>query len=183
MNPRTSTRAAEESMETPVGRLTLRATAHGLTHVQVDGSKKIPHDAPDPHPDALGHLDAALRALDEYFLGQSKSFDELTLAPAGTSFQLRVWQELLRIPYGETKSYGRLAHQIGRPSASRAVGMANGRNPIGVIIPCHRVIGADGSLTGYGGGLPMKEWLLHHEGALLVGPGARAAARHPPSFA
>ena len=88
------------------------------------------------------------------------------LAPAGTSFQLRVWQQLLRIPYGETTSYGELARQIERPSASRAVGMANGRNPIGVIIPCHRVIGADGSLTGYGGGLPMKEWLLHHEGAL-----------------
>ena len=166
MNPRSSSPYAEESMETSVGRLTLRAGAHGLTHVQVDGSKKISHDTPDPHPDALGHLDAALRALHEYFEGQRKSFDELTLAPAGTSFQLRVWQELLRIPYGETTSYGQLARQIGRPSASRAVGMANGRNPIGVIIPCHRVIGADGSLTGYGGGLPMKEWLLHHEGAL-----------------
>ncbi len=168
MNLRSSSPSAEGSMETPVGRLTLRASAHGLTHVQVVGSQKIPHDGPDPdpHPDALGHLDAAVRALDEYFEGQRKSFDKLTLAPAGTFFQLRVWQELLRILYGETTSYGQLARQIGRPSASRAVGLANGRNPIGVIIPCHRVIGADGSLTGYAGGLPMKEWLLQHEGAL-----------------
>ncbi len=155
-------------METPVGRLTLSASAHGLTSVQVVGSKKIPRDGaePDPHPDALGHLDAAVRALDEYFEGQRKSFDELTLAPAGTSFQLRVWQELLRIPYGETTSYGQFARQIGRPSAARAVGRANGRNPIGVIIPCKREIGAYGSLTGSGGGLPMKDWLLQHEGAL-----------------
>ena len=166
MNPQSSNPTAEQSMETPVGRLTLRASARGLTHVRVDGSKKIPHDPPDPDPDALGHLAAALSALGEYFEGRRKSFDELVLAPAGTSFQLRVWQQLLRIPYGETTSYGELARQIERPSASRAVGMANGRNPIGVIIPCHRVIGADGSLTGYGGGLPMKEWLLHHEGAL-----------------
>ncbi len=161
MIPRT-----EESMETPVGTLTVRASAHGLTHVQVDGSKKIPHDEPDPHPDALEHLEAARRALAEYFEGRRKSFDELVLAPVGTPFQQRVWQELLRIPYGHTTSYGQLARRIGRPTASRAVGMANGRNPIGVIIPCHRVIGADGSLTGYGGGLPMKEWLLQHEGAL-----------------
>ena len=158
--------STETSLETPVGTLTLRASANGLTHVQVDGSKKLPDDKAEPHPDAIVHLDAARRALDEYFTGQRKSFEELTLAPAGTPFQLRVWQELLRIPYGQTTSYGQLARQIGRPTGSRAVGMANGRNPIGVIIPCHRVIGADGSLTGYGGGLPMKEWLLQHEGAL-----------------
>jgi methylated-DNA-[protein]-cysteine S-methyltransferase len=90
----------------------------------------------------------------------------------GTAFQRRVWRELTEIPYGETWSYGQLAKRIGNPNASRAVGLANGRNPIAVIVPCHRVIGADGSLTGFGGGLPRKQWLLWHEGL----PGTRPLA-------
>lgn len=100
----------------------------------------------------------------EYFAGRRKEF-ELPLAPAGTAFQQRVWQELQRIPYSETISYGELATRVGNPKASRAVGAANGQNPISLIIPCHRVIGSDKSLTGYGGGLPIKEALLKHEGA------------------
>jgi methylated-DNA-[protein]-cysteine S-methyltransferase len=96
----------------------------------------------------------------------------LPLRMQGTDFQRRVWRELTAIPYGETWSYGQLAKRIGSPNASRAVGLANGRNPIAVIVPCHRVIGADGSLTGFGGGLPRKQWLLTHEGL----PGTRPLA-------
>lgn len=111
---------------------------------------------------------AELRAqLTEYFEGQRRVF-ELPLALAGSPFQLRVWRALQDIPYGETISYGELAHRIGVPSASRAVGVANAHNPISVIVPCHRVIGADGSLTGYGGGLSRKRWLLELEAGVLT---------------
>jgi methylated-DNA-[protein]-cysteine S-methyltransferase len=110
--------------------------------------------------------DAALaevsRQLDEYFAGDRVAFD-LALAPRGTPFQLEVWDQLCRIPYGETISYGELAKRVDRPGAARAVGAANGQNPIAIIVPCHRVIGADGSLTGFGGGLPWKRWLLNRE--------------------
>jgi methylated-DNA-[protein]-cysteine S-methyltransferase len=103
--------------------------------------------------------------LKEYFEGRRREF-ELPLAPEGTPFQLRVWNALLEIPYGETISYGELAARIGDRSASRAVGLANGSNPLPIVIPCHRVIGSNGKLTGYGGGLPIKERLLALEGAL-----------------
>ena len=112
-------------------------------------------------------LQAAHAQLKEYFAGVRRTF-ELELAPEGTAFQRRVWQALLRIPYGQTRSYGELARAIGKPTASRAVGAANGRNPIAIFIPCHRVIGADGSLTGYGWGTPVKARLLALEGARLV---------------
>jgi len=102
------------------------------------------------------------RQLDQYFAGDRTEFD-LPLAPAGTPFQLSVWDALRRIPYGETRSYREIAEAIGRPSATRAVGAANGRNPIAVIVPCHRVIGADGSLTGFGGGIERKRLLLDLE--------------------
>ena len=100
--------------------------------------------------------------LAEYFAGTRTVFD-LPLAPQGSGFQERVWHQLLAIPYGTTRSYGEIARAIGRPSASRAVGTANGANPIAIIVPCHRVIGQNGSLTGYAGGLPIKRWLLDHE--------------------
>src|SRR4051794_39712871 len=102
------------------------------------------------------------RQLDEYFAGTRTDFD-LEVAPRGTPFQLEVWRQLCRIPYGETISYGELARRVDRPGAARAVGSANGQNPIAIIVPCHRVIGADGSLTGFGGGLPWKRWLLARE--------------------
>ena len=105
-------------------------------------------------------------ALHAYFAGELQALSSLPAEPAGTPFQLRVWAALREIPVGETTSYGELARRIGRPGASRAVGAANGQNPVSLILPCHRVIGADGSLTGYGGGLARKEWLLRHEGAL-----------------
>jgi methylated-DNA-[protein]-cysteine S-methyltransferase len=109
----------------------------------------------------------AIAQLRAYFAGELRTF-ELPLAPHGTPFQRRVWDALLAIPYGTTTTYGRLAQQLGDPRAVRAVGLANGRNPIPIIIPCHRVIGANGSLIGYGGGLERKQWLLEREGALLV---------------
>jgi methylated-DNA-[protein]-cysteine S-methyltransferase len=104
----------------------------------------------------------AVRQLEAYFAGELTHFD-LQLDTGGTAFQQRVWGALQHIPYGTTTTYGRLASELGDPKAVRAVGLANGRNPISIIIPCHRVIGADGSLTGYGGGLPRKQWLLAHE--------------------
>lgn len=103
------------------------------------------------------------RQLAEYFAGERRAFD-LPLAPEGTGFQQLVWRALTTIPFGETRTYGQQALLIKRPSASRAVGAANGKNPIGIIVPCHRVIGANGTLTGYAGGLAMKQWLLEHEG-------------------
>jgi methylated-DNA-[protein]-cysteine S-methyltransferase len=125
-----------------------------------------PHDPP---PDAERDDDvlaAAATQLREYFAGDRLAFD-LALIPSGTAFQQRVWSALREIPYGRTTTYGELATGLGQPTASRAVGLANGRNPIAVIVPCHRVIGANGSLTGFGGGLPRKRWLLEHERAVL----------------
>jgi methylated-DNA-[protein]-cysteine S-methyltransferase len=116
-----------------------------------------PADGQDCDP-----LTEASRQLEEYFDGERTEFD-LLLTLNGTAFQRRVWAALREIPYGETISYGQLADRIGQPSASRAVGLANGRNPIGIIVPCHRVVGADGSLTGYGGGIERKRYLLSHE--------------------
>ena len=111
-------------------------------------------------------FDDVVGQLEEYFAGRRRQFD-LPLAPAGTPFQQRVWRALLDVPYGETISYGELASRIGQPTASRAVGLANGSNPLPIVIPCHRVIGASGKLTGYGGGLPIKQQLLALERGAL----------------
>ena len=105
------------------------------------------------------------RAFADYFGGDVQALERVPVATVGTAFQRKVWAALQRIPAGETRSYGQLASEIGEPDAARAVGLANGQNPIAIVIPCHRVIGADGSLTGFGGGLPRKRWLLTHEGA------------------
>jgi methylated-DNA-[protein]-cysteine S-methyltransferase len=109
----------------------------------------------------------AIRQLRAYFEGDLRSFD-LPLGPEGTAFQREVWKSLQAIPYGATRTYGEIARSLGKPTAFRAVGSANGRNPIPIIIPCHRVVGSDGSLTGFGGGLPVKHWLLAREGARLL---------------
>jgi methylated-DNA-[protein]-cysteine S-methyltransferase len=113
--------------------------------------------------DEAASVAAARQQVEEYFAGERQEFD-LELAPAGSEFQRRVWLALRQIPFGETRSYGDLARQLG--SSARAIGRANATNPIAVIVPCHRVIGADGTLTGYAGGLPMKQWLLEHEQGL-----------------
>ncbi|MCZ6785239.1 MAG: methylated-DNA--[protein]-cysteine S-methyltransferase [Proteobacteria bacterium] len=151
-------------IETPLGTCQLAATDEALVWAKLaDAPEKHLEDRPSRA--ARHHLEAATEALREYFDGARRQFDDLELAPSGTPFQVAVWNALREIPHGETESYGGLARRLGRPGAARAVGMANHHNPIWIIIPCHRVIGADGSLTGYGGGLPVKEWLLAHEGA------------------
>ena len=111
--------------------------------------------------------------LDAYFAGDLAALGRIPTSAVGSDFQRSVWAELKAIPHGETRSYGALARKLGKPDASRAVGLANGSNPIAVVVPCHRVIGADGSLTGFGGGLPRKKWLLEHEGAHFVRPSGR----------
>lgn len=150
------------SMDSPVGELTLfgdgEALGGVLTAAKDDRTRAVPEGwVPDP-----AAFTEAVRQLDAYFAGGLRGFD-LPLAPAGTDWQLRVWAALTGIPFGETTSYGQLAEELGRPTASRAVGTANGRNPISIIVPCHRVIGANGSLTGYAGGLSRKEFLLSLE--------------------
>lgn len=150
-------------IETKLGPCHLSASESGLTGARLERPGEAPPPAGVLPCAARAHLLAAARALEEYFAGERRDFDDLRLAPAGTPFQLAVWRALQRIPFGRTSSYGELARELGRPGAARAVGMANHRNPIWIIIPCHRVIGADGSLTGYGGGLAAKEWLLDHE--------------------
>lgn len=123
-----------------------------------------------------GRTAALRRQLEEYFAGRRRRFD-LDLAPAGTPFQRRVWEELTRIPYGETRSYAEVARSLGRPTATRAVGAANGANPVPIVIPCHRVVGTDGSLTGFGGGLEAKQTLLALEGGQGTLPLAVPARR------
>lgn len=152
-------------IDSPVGPLLLAADD---THLQVLEFETPAHpvkrgDGWQPGRNAV--LDAAQAQLDEYFAGTRQQFD-LPLAPQGTEFQRAVWWKLADIPYGQTISYAQLASRIGKPTAMRAVGSANGRNPLSIVLPCHRVIGADGSLTGYGGGLPIKTFLLNLEGAL-----------------
>jgi methylated-DNA-[protein]-cysteine S-methyltransferase len=150
-------------MDSPVGRLLLAADDVGLRYLLFAEGRTQARPAPGWREDAK-RLAEPLRQLRAYFAGDLRRFDLVT-APEGTGFQERVWLELLRIPYGETISYGELARRIGNPNGSRAVGLANGANPISIVIPCHRVIGTSGKLTGYGGGLQTKEWLLAHEGA------------------
>ncbi len=144
-----------------------------LLQLDFDGGRNAPADEDDlaaryaARGETLVWNKARLRpverALKQYFRGQRTSFD-LEVAPVGTAFQRKVWNQLRRIPFGETLSYAQLAKRVGRPGAARAVGAANGANPISVVIPCHRVIGSDGSLTGYGGGMERKRKLLEHEG-------------------
>jgi methylated-DNA-[protein]-cysteine S-methyltransferase len=152
-------------LDSPIGELTLVALDGVLAGCYMDAQRHRPADPifGDPDPDGF---DVAAGQLAEYFAGTRTDFD-LPLAMVGTDFQRRVWAGLLQIPYGETMSYGELAIRIGCPGGSRAVGLANGRNPIGIIVPCHRVIGASGSLTGYGGGLERKRHLLDFEREVL----------------
>ncbi|MBA4209275.1 MAG: cysteine methyltransferase [Parvibaculum sp.] len=155
---------ATAMLDTPIGRLRLAATDAGLAAVLFPNQKDISFPKREGSPKARAHLTKAVKALDRYFEGKKKDFSDLTLAPSGTAFQLGVWRALASIPFGETRSYADIARLIGNPKGMRAVGLANGRNPIPIIVPCHRVIGADGSLTGFGGGLPTKKWLLEFEG-------------------
>ncbi len=150
-------------MESPIGRLLLAGDGRGLSCIGFPSGKGAVAPRPDwrRDDDAFGRAKGQLR---EYFAGTRREFD-LPLDPRGTAFQLAVWRELARIPFGVTISYGELARRIGRPTASRAVGAANGANPLPIVIPCHRVIGTNGSLTGFGGGIEIKKRLLALERA------------------
>ena len=149
-------------MESPIGALTIVSSDGALVAILMDGHHRppVPESAWGERVDDA--LPEATRQLAEYFAGRRRAFD-LPLAPSGTDFQRQVWAALAEIPYGETRSYGQIAAAIGRPGASRAVGMANGRNPVSVVVPCHRVVGASGSLTGYAGGPERKQFLLDLE--------------------
>jgi methylated-DNA-[protein]-cysteine S-methyltransferase len=150
----------------PIGPLRLTATGAGLTELHFEASRHPPRESAstDETRDAEDVLERARCQLEEYFARRRTRFD-LPLELGGTPFQLRVWSALRDIAFGSTESYGELARRIGAPAAVRAVGAANGRNPIAIIVPCHRVIGANGALTGFGGGIGRKRWLLRHESA------------------
>jgi methylated-DNA-[protein]-cysteine S-methyltransferase len=150
------------TMNTPVGELLLVGDETALHGLHFPGGRSAAGHRPAHAP-----FGAAVEQLDQYFAGERRAFD-LPLALHGPAFHRRVWEALLTIPYGETRSYGEIAAQVGDPGAARAVGFANGRNPIAIVVPCHRVIGADGSLTGYGGGLPRKRTLLDLEAGRLA---------------
>jgi len=148
-------------IDSPIGPLTLVADDGALAGLYMDPQRHLP-DASTHGPLDEAGLPAVREQLTAYFSGALLEFD-VPIAMSGTPFQVRVWEALRRIPYGSTWSYGRLAAALGQPGASRAVGLANGRNPVGIVVPCHRVVGSTGSLTGYGGGLARKQFLLDLE--------------------
>ena len=163
-------------IETPLGRLFVGGSAEAVHRVDFVTERRDEDElrarleresGEEPRRDDEAASEAT-RQLREYFDGERRSF-ELPLAARGTDFQRRVWSELKKIPHGRTRSYGEIAEAIGQPTASRAVGAANGRNPISIVVPCHRVIGASGALTGYAGGMDRKRWLLNHEAEALIG--------------
>lgn len=161
MSVGTTPEAWTSEYRSPVGVLCLRSDGTSLTGI---GFPERPF--PGARDDALAVFRTATEQLDAYFAGELRTF-ALTIALTGTDFQRAVWAALQTIPFGTTISYAELARRIGRPSAIRAVGAANGQNPIAIVVPCHRVIGADGGLTGYGGGIGRKRWLLEHEQGLV----------------
>jgi methylated-DNA-[protein]-cysteine S-methyltransferase len=157
---------AQTRFESPLGPMIVAATARGLAGVWFEGQRHLPDSAAWPHDSSHPVLKKAVAQLREYFAGKRTTFDLPLDLQGGTAFQQSVWQALLSIPRGGTTSYGVLSQRIGKPAAVRAVGAAVGRNPLSIVVPCHRVLGADGSLTGYAGGLERKTALLHLEGAV-----------------
>jgi methylated-DNA-[protein]-cysteine S-methyltransferase len=154
-------------MQSPIGRVLVAASDAGITRMEIapgQGAAKTSERSVG-NKQARAHVARAIRQLKEYFTGKRREFD-LPLDLRGTALQQRVWQSLLEIPYGKTMTYGELARRVGTPRAARAAGAACGANPVWLVVPCHRVIGSDGGLHGYGGGLWRKEFLLKHEGAL-----------------
>lgn len=168
-------RIAFHVMSSPLGLLFVARSSRGLRYLEFMDRRSLKrtiagHESTEPDATwepSLLELKPAIDQLESFFSGMLKKFS-LPLDPDGTEFQHAVWHTLLEIPYAETRSYGEVARAIGQPRAARAVGLANNQNPVSIIVPCHRVIGANGSLTGYAGGLPRKEHLLQHEGVLLA---------------
>jgi methylated-DNA-[protein]-cysteine S-methyltransferase len=154
-----------DEFKSPIGKLRVAVDERGLRYVLFDSNKHPPKHISDWLRDCSPTRQAREQLL-QYFAGERKTF-ELAISFDGTEFQQRTWNQLASIPYGKTWSYSDLAIRVGSPKAVRAVGSANGRNPIPIVLPCHRVIGSNGSLTGFGGGLPIKKWLLEHEGVRL----------------
>jgi methylated-DNA-[protein]-cysteine S-methyltransferase len=148
-------------LPSPLGVLRVQGDGEFLTALSLHGPRGLPPLPPGARQ-APGHFAAAAAQLRDYFAGRRTAFD-LPLRPVGTPFQHRVWAALQQIPYGQTLSYGELAQRLGQPGGARAVGLANGQNPLAIVVPCHRVIGANGALTGYAAGLAHKRWLLAHE--------------------
>ncbi|MDZ7814275.1 MAG: methylated-DNA--[protein]-cysteine S-methyltransferase [Ideonella sp.] len=165
---------AQSAALTPLGPLNLVATAHGLAGAWFEGQAHHPGELDLPHHPDWPVFQLAQRALSDYFEAPQTTAFTLALDPQGSPFQQAVWLELLRIAPGQTSHYGAIAHALGKPQASRAVGAAVGRNPLSLFIPCHRVVGRDGSLTGYAGGLTRKQALLRAEGAQGVELGQQA---------
>jgi methylated-DNA-[protein]-cysteine S-methyltransferase len=164
------------TIDSPFGPVCLVGTEQGLIRVDFQrGNRPVP---PDPMwQKDTGPLELATQQLHEYFQGQRRQF-RLPVAPVGTPFQQHVWQELQGIPFGTTLTYRELAQRLGMPGAARAVGHANSRNPLALVIPCHRLIGSDGQLRGYAGGIVLKRLLLQHEGVQLHDPAHPAHLRH-----
>ena len=164
----------------PIGELTLASDGTHLTGLWIRGQKYFAqnHSGPVAQPE-LPIFRQAAEWLDRYFAGKAVSPLELPLKPRGSHFQQQVWDILLHIPQGQTITYGQIAKMLGHPGAAQAVGGSVGRNPISVIIPCHRVLGAGGKLTGYAGGIPAKVWLLRHEGILSPEEAAGILSGHP----
>jgi methylated-DNA-[protein]-cysteine S-methyltransferase len=171
----TTSFAAQARLSTPLGPMTAAATAQGLAGLWFDGQKHHPGELDAPHDAAYEHIALAARELDRYWRHGLRRFS-VPLDPQGSPFQRAVWRALLGIDAGQIGRYGQIAAALDRPQAARAVGAAVGRNPVSVIIPCHRVLGSGGALTGYAGGLDRKQALLEHEGALARSGLLRAAA-------
>ena len=157
---------AQTRCDSPLGPMIVAATAQGLAGIWFEGQRHLPDSAAWPHRPGHPVLRQAVTQLAEYFSGARTAFDLPLDLQGGTAFQQSVWRALLSIPRGDTTSYARLGHRIGQPGAARAVGAAVGRNPLSIVVPCHRVLGTDGSLTGYAGGLERKTALLRLEGAM-----------------
>ena len=165
-------------IQSPIGRIEIIGNGEAIVSLAIERNGALPWDGVPEQGDAV--LDRAVEQLEEYFDGHRRDFD-LPLSLAGTAFQLAVWEQIAALDFGEVVSYGELGLGTGRATAGRAVGGAVGANPIPIIIPCHRVLGSDGRITGYSGGegIPTKSWLLQHEGIAHVASGVRVAGRDP----
>jgi methylated-DNA-[protein]-cysteine S-methyltransferase len=163
-------------MASPIGRLEIIGNGEAITSLSIERDGRLPYDEFPEQSDAV--LERAVEQLEQYFAGHRHDFD-LPLSLAGTAFQLAVWEQLVDLEFGEVVSYGELGLATGRPAAGRAVGGAVGANPIPIIVPCHRVLGSDGRITGYSGGegIPTKAWLLEHEGVAHNTPASRVAGQ------